>query len=99
MYTMLADLVHHVRGHLSYNLLCWLVFCCFRLLSLFSSFFNHCQNLNFFSSVYAFTKSMFDPAIQPTVQSMCIKLMMNLIESFVVTEKNHPDQPASSRNS
>ncbi|MCP9261857.1 Transformation/transcription domain-associated protein [Dirofilaria immitis] len=56
MYTMLADLVHHVRGHLSYNLLC--------------------------CSVYAFTKSMFDPAIQPTVQSMCIKLMMNLIESF-----------------
>ncbi|CAG9537664.1 unnamed protein product [Cercopithifilaria johnstoni] len=67
MYTMLADLVHHVRGHLSYNLLC--------------------------CSVYAFTKSMFDPAIQPTVQSMCIKLMMNLIESFVITEKNHPDQP------
>ncbi|KAK6104161.1 FAT domain family protein [Brugia pahangi] len=67
MYTMLADLVHHVRGHLSYSLLC--------------------------CSVYAFTKSMFDPAIQPTVQSMCIKLMMNLIESFVVTEKNHPDQP------
>ncbi|KAM3719228.1 Transformation/transcription domain-associated protein [Dirofilaria immitis] len=67
MYTMLADLVHHVRGHLSYNLLC--------------------------CSVYAFTKSMFDPAIQPTVQSMCIKLMMNLIESFVITEKNHPDKP------
>lgn len=38
---------------------------------------------------------MFDPAIQPTVQSMCIKLMMNLIESFVITEKNHPDQPVS----
>ncbi|VDK71443.1 unnamed protein product [Litomosoides sigmodontis] len=56
MYTMLADLVHHVRSQLSYNLLC--------------------------CSVYAFTKSMFDPAIQPTVQSMCIKLMMNLIESF-----------------
>ncbi|VDK69125.1 unnamed protein product, partial [Onchocerca ochengi] len=67
MYTMLADLVHHVRSHLSYNLLC--------------------------CSVYAFTKSMFDPAIQPTVQSMCIKLMMNLIESFVITEKNHPEQP------
>ncbi|EJW72611.1 hypothetical protein WUBG_16482 [Wuchereria bancrofti] len=72
MYTMLADLVHHVRSHLSYSLLC--------------------------CSVYAFTKSMFDPAIQPTVQSMCIKLMMNLIESFVVTEKNHPDQPASLHN-
>lgn len=25
MYTMLADLVHHVRAHLSYDFLCWLV--------------------------------------------------------------------------
>ncbi|VDM94952.1 unnamed protein product [Thelazia callipaeda] len=67
MYSMLADLVHHVRGRLSYNVLC--------------------------CTVHAFTKSMFDSALQPTVQSMCIKVMMNLIESFVILEKNHVDQP------
>ncbi|MFH4983635.1 hypothetical protein AB6A40_010344 [Gnathostoma spinigerum] len=67
VYSMLADLVHHLRCHLSYVMLC--------------------------CSVYVFSKSIHDQSLPSYVQSMCCKLIMNLIESFIANEKNHPDQP------
>uniref|UniRef100_A0A915BXE0 FAT domain-containing protein n=2 Tax=Parascaris univalens TaxID=6257 RepID=A0A915BXE0_PARUN len=67
VYSMLADLVHHLRVHLSYNLLC--------------------------CSVYTFSKSIHDQSLPPYVQAMCCKLIMNLIDSFIATEKNHTEQP------
>uniref|UniRef100_A0A914SA95 Uncharacterized protein n=1 Tax=Parascaris equorum TaxID=6256 RepID=A0A914SA95_PAREQ len=73
VYSMLADLVHHLRVHLSYNLLC--------------------------CSVYTFSKSIHDQSLPPYVQAMCCKLIMNLIDSFIATEKNHTEQPVSCKNS
>ncbi|VDK54048.1 unnamed protein product [Gongylonema pulchrum] len=67
VYSILADLVHHIREHLSYDYLC--------------------------CSAYTFTKTMFDPAVTPTVQAMCIKVSMNLIDSFITAERNHAQHP------
>uniref|UniRef100_A0A0N5ASH3 Non-specific serine/threonine protein kinase n=1 Tax=Syphacia muris TaxID=451379 RepID=A0A0N5ASH3_9BILA len=67
LYTILADLVHHLRTNLSYNFLC--------------------------CSVYTFVRSIHDQSLPPYVQAMCCKLVMNLIDSFVVIEKEHSEQP------
>ncbi|VDM39812.1 unnamed protein product [Toxocara canis] len=45
------------------------------------------------SSVYTFSKSIHDQSLPPYVQAMCCKLIMNLIDSFIATEKNHTEQP------
>ena len=48
-----------------------------------------------YSSVHVFVRNIHDHTLPPYVQSMCCKLVMNLIDSFVAVEKSHVEQPVS----
>ncbi|KAI9486745.1 MAG: hypothetical protein EXX96DRAFT_53394 [Benjaminiella poitrasii] len=56
-YSMLADLVHHIRSELSPNQLC--------------------------RTVYIYTRNLHDSTLAPSIQTMCGKLLLNLIDCII----------------
>ena len=66
-YSMLADLVHHIRQELS------------------------SEQINRTISLY--TKNMHDPSLSPSIQTMCSKLLLNLIDCIVA----YPNKDESKR--